>query len=64
MPDDGLRCIACLKHFQEGDAYYADESGGFIHADCCGPEREGYVNADGEPLGPSDPIPEPSIWEA
>jgi len=61
---DGLNCIACLKPLAWGDRYYSDQSGGFIHADCCGPERESYVNGDGEPLGPNDPIPEPSIWEA
>lgn len=61
---DGLRCIACSSPFAEGDAYFADNSGGFIHAACCGPERESYCDENGDPLGPNDPIPEPAIWIA
>lgn len=60
--DEREECIACEKAFVEGVPYYADVSGGFIHADCCGPERDGYVGADGEPLKPGEPIPEPAIW--
>ena len=60
--DDGLRCLACAKPFVQGDAYYADVSGGFLHADCCGPELESYVGADGEPLQDGEPIPEPLIF--
>lgn len=52
-------CIACNATFVDDDLVLADESGGFIHASCCGPERESYVNAGGEPLGPNDPIPTP-----
>lgn len=63
MTDD-IKCIACAKYFTEGDAYFADVSGGFLHAECCGPERESYVGEDGEPLKPGDPLPEPSIWVA
>lgn len=59
---DAETCIACRKSLVTGDRYYPDASGGFIHDDCCGPERESYTNADGEPLGPDDPIPEPAIW--
>ena len=60
--EDGLQCFVCEKYFAEGDAYYPDVSGGFLHADCCGPERESYVGADGEPLRDGEPIPEPLVW--
>lgn len=60
---DATLCIACQGRLRGGDRYYADASGGFIHADCCGPERESYTGAGGDPLGPDEPIPEPSIWE-
>jgi hypothetical protein len=54
-------CIACDKLMTDGDAYYPDAGGGFIHASCCGPERESYT-LNGEPLGPNDPIPAPAVW--
>lgn len=60
---DAETCIACEKRLEVGQRVMLDQSGGYIHADCCGPEREGYVNADGEPLGPNDPIPTGFIWE-
>ncbi len=63
VEDDADRCIACDIAFVDGDPYYPDVSGGSLHAACCGPERECYVNLDtGEPIGPEEPIPEPSIW--
>lgn len=62
--DGQERCIACLRPFADGERYLGDASGGFIHAGCCGPERESYTNADGEPLGPDDPIPAGAIWSA
>lgn len=58
------RCIACAVPLNDGDLVLSDESGGCIHAACCGPERESYANGDGEPLGPDDPIPEPWPWRA
>lgn len=61
-PGDRETCIACDKPFREGDLYFWDQSGSFIHAACCGPERESYVGADGEPLTPDGPIPTPSVW--
>lgn len=54
-------CIACDKPMKPGELYYPDESGGDIHAACCGPEREGYT-LNGQPLGPNDPTPAPRIW--
>ncbi len=63
-PGAAERCIACLRPLMDGERYFSDASGGFIHADCCGPERESYTNADGEPLGPADPIPEGAVWAA
>lgn len=56
------RCIACRKPLRDGDLYFWDVNGGELHAACCGPERECYVDAEGEPLGPDGPIPTPSIW--
>lgn len=57
-------CIACGVAFVEGDRYLPDNSGGSIHFDCCGPERESYCNAECAPLGPDEAIPEPLIWSA
>jgi hypothetical protein len=61
---DAETCIACAIAFVDGDRYLPDNSGGAIHFDCCGPERESYCNADGDPLGPDEAIPEPLIWTA
>lgn len=60
------RCIACAEVFVAGEGFLPEASGGFIHSDCCGPERESYYidHGDGpEPLGPEDAIPSPLIWE-
>lgn len=54
-------CIACDKPFADDDMVLSDESGGFIHTACCGPEREGYT-LNGEPLKPGDPIPTGFRW--
>lgn len=63
--DEPEECIACEKAFVAGDRYFLDLSGGCIHADCCGPEREGYVNLEtGESLAPGEPIQTPLIWDA
>lgn len=56
------RCFVCGKPFVDGDLYYPDASGGELHAECCGPDRESYTKNDGEPLGPNDQIPEPLVW--
>jgi hypothetical protein len=58
------RCVACLEPFKEGQLVLPDRDEGSIHAACCGPEREAYVNAAGEPLGPDDPIPTGTPWSA
>lgn len=55
-------CIACDVPLIDGELVYSDASGGFIHAACCGPEREGYTNADGEPLKDGEPTPAPWKW--
>lgn len=52
-------CIACERPMVEGELYFDDVSGGVLHADCCGPERESYVGNDGEPLKDGEPIPTP-----
>lgn len=61
MSCDLTLCIACDKPIVVGDKYYPDADGGFLHAACTGPEREGYT-LNGEPLKPGDPIPDPYIW--
>lgn len=57
-------CLACAKAFEPDDRVLFDVSGSYIHADCCGPERESYVKdvETGEPLGPNDPIPTGFRW--
>lgn len=62
-PDD-LDCGICRLGFVEGDPCLTDVDLGPVHAACCGPERESYVGADGEPLKPGEPIPTPWIWSA
>ncbi len=59
--DDDV-CIACNIALKNGDKFYFDVDGGYLHAACAGPEREGYVGADGEPLKDGDPIPAPKTW--
>jgi hypothetical protein len=54
-------CIACNVALKDGDLVHHDASGGLIHAACCGPERESYTGADGDPLKEGEPIPQP--WE-
>lgn len=57
-------CFACEVAFKEGDLVLLEvNTGQCIHAACCGPEREGYVNADGEPLKDGEPIPTPFAWK-
>ncbi len=60
-PDEET-CIACAVAFKDGDMVLNDASGGALHVGCCGPERESYTNADGDPLGPDDPIPTGYAW--
>lgn len=54
--DDEDRCIACDKPFKPGDMVLNDVSGGSIHIECCGPDRESYV-------GPGDPFPKGYAWQ-
>lgn len=61
--DDGEACGICGKAFKAGDRCLTDVDLGSVHADCCGPEREGYVDLTTlEPLRPDQPIPEPWLW--
>lgn len=60
--DDDLPCGICSLGFVEGDRCLTDVELGPVHADCCGPERESYVGADGEPLKDGEPIPTPWMW--
>lgn len=61
-PDD-LGCGICALGFVQGDPCLTDVDLGPVHAGCCGPERESYVDlATGEPLKDGQPIPTPWIW--
>lgn len=61
--DDAEACGICNVAFKAGDPCLTDIDLGSVHAACCGPEREGYVNLDtGEPIGPDQPIPTPWTW--
>lgn len=61
--DEEELCTACDVPFEDGDmVYWNSDDTGHLHADCCGPERESYVNADGAPLKDGEPIPEPFAW--
>lgn len=56
-------CGICQVAFVEGDNCLTDINLGDVHAACCGPERESYVNLDtGEPLRDGEPIPTPWRW--
>lgn len=61
--DDSPCCIACGQPIRAGDRVLCDDGGDYIHAACCGPEREAYVNEDGEPLAAGEPIPVGMIYE-
>ncbi len=61
-PDD-LGCGICALGFVQGDPCLTDIDLGPVHAACCGPERESYVDlATGEPLKEGQPIPTPWTW--
>jgi hypothetical protein len=63
--DEAELCIACDVPFEDGDlVYWCSDDTGHLHEDCCGPEREAYVNADGSPLKDGEPIPKPFAWRA
>jgi len=62
--DEMETCIACAVPFVDGDMVYWDVGGGHLHEACCGPERECYVNADGNPLKDGAPIPRPHAWRS
>lgn len=61
---DELGCGICTLGFVEGDPCLNDVDLGPVHAACCGPERESYVGADGEPLKDGEPVPTPWKWSA
>jgi len=63
--EDAEACGICAVAFVEGDECLTDVDLGAVHAACCGPERESYVNLETlEPIGPNDPIPTPWKWTA
>lgn len=60
---DAARCEACDERMEEGDTYFPDHNnGGVLHAECVGPEREGFTDGEGNPLAPDSPIPTPLTW--
>lgn len=60
--DEDEVCMACTAVLVDGDDVYHELDGGYIHAKCCGPERDSYYGPDETPLGPNDPIPKPFKW--
>lgn len=56
-------CLACGEPLRAGDLVLLDASGEYIHRACCGPERESFCTADGDPLPDGDPIPAGWPWE-
>ncbi|WP_426229327.1 hypothetical protein [Pararhizobium sp. DWP3-4] len=63
--DEAELCSACDMPFEDGDmVYWNSDDTGHLHAGCCGPGRESYVNADGEPLKDGELIPAPFVWRA
>jgi len=57
-----FRCMGCNMKLVEGDLFYPDVSGGYLHAECCGTDPDLFVDDDLNPLKPGDPLPEPSVW--
>lgn len=63
--DDFDLCGICNVVFRGDDLCLTDIDLGTVHAACCGPERESYVNLDtGEPIGPDEPIPTPWRYDS
>jgi hypothetical protein len=61
-PDHPI-CDLCQKPLLPGDMCLTDYTLGTVHAACCGPERESYVDLEtGEPIKEGEPIPEPYVW--
>lgn len=58
--DEPEACEACGEALQLGDPVYWGD--GLLHALCCGPERDGFHNANEAPLADGEPIPRPMIW--
>lgn len=64
LVDDGtaVTCFGCGQAMKDGEPYYEDVNEGAMHAACCGPEPESFVDAKGEPLKAGDPIPAPGTY--
>lgn len=60
VDDYAHRCEICGVTFTPDDDCLTDINLGTVHAACCGPEPESYVDLEtGEPLKPGDPLPTP-----
>ena len=58
--DEIEKCEICNEPLKDDDLCLFDINLGTVHAGCCGPERETYVNLEtGEPLGDDEPLPVP-----
>lgn len=56
-------CIACGKPMKVGDKFFPDVDGGYLHAECLGDDREGFVDMrTGDQIPDDAPIPQPQIW--
>ncbi|MCJ2128340.1 hypothetical protein [Methylobacterium sp. E-045] len=64
MPPDGVEgCVYCGQPFHKGDLVLNEVEGGRGHITCMGPERDSYVDANGEPLKDGEPIPTGYPWK-
>lgn len=60
--DEDVTCEACDEKLKDDDLVLRSVDGGLLHRDCCGPEREGFVDANDEPLAPDAPLPTGWRW--
>lgn len=58
----GLTKCECGSYIWVGQRVIRSVDTGVLHFDCCGPEPEGFVDENDEPLKPGDPIPTGWIW--
>ncbi|MDI6837454.1 MAG: hypothetical protein QMD99_17315 [Rhizobiaceae bacterium] len=60
---EGCRCEACNEPLYEGDPYFDDfVNGGAYHAHCMGEDIDAFTDAEGNPLPPGTPRPQPSRY--
>lgn len=58
---DQSRC-ECGDLILPGQTVIRSVDGGFLHYDCCGDDREGFVDENDEPLAADAPLPQGFVW--